>query len=847
MDLKRYQKRVLDEVRRFLEELAVQQARGSVHASMDAWRAATKQAMPNQERTNGLGRDLPNFCIKVPTGGGKTLLATQILGQIYATVLRDRNGAGLVLWIVPSDQIYKDTLKALRDRTHPYREWLEFAVGSRIEVWEKDEIARLTPVQLTGNLNVLLLKLASANRETKDQLKMFQDSGGNIVQHFPPEDDPEAQRKLKERFSNLDMISEDLARTSLANLVRICQPAVILDEGHKAYSELALGTLEGFNASIIVELSATPIEKKSNILSRVSNVLSRVSGKELLEEEMIKLPLNIAMSGEANWKTCLAKAKDRREELVLKARAVAKAGREIRPIVLVQVERTGEKQRGASFVHAEDVKQHLIERLGVSEAEIAIKSSEKDDIEGLDLLDEGCRITWIITKSALQEGWDCPFAYILVSLNNTQSKLSMTQLVGRVLRQPYAVKTGTPELDESYVYCLRKSAEEIMQEVKKALENEGYEGDSASVIDRSGDEGATARRTTQLRAEFKRLYRQFKGKVYLPRFCVKVEQGYEGLDYFRHLVSQVDVSKFGFSEIKWDLQAELENARETFYRLSLGQVGLETVRQQESVAVESDERARAWLVANLPYEHFNFRELRRIVDSAVDQLLNKDKSLSGRLALVRFGVRDRLAGFIDKETDKQTQGAFVELYRRKKLCFYLECMECRFEIPPEIELRSTRQLVHSDNSPVQRSLFDVVPEESLNAYEKEIALCLDQHPEVLWWFRNEVGPQHFSIQGYRRPRIYPDFVVQKGMKWKPTPTVIVVESKGEHLFGNEDTNYKRDVAGYFEKLGTAVSWQQLGAGFANATFRFQVLDGDQHGAWRDELKRLLTSEPARRR
>jgi len=86
----------------------------------------------------------------VPTGGGKTLLATQLLGEIYKKLLKTRNGAGLVLWVVPSDQIYKDTLKALRDRRHIYRESLEFALSRRLEVWEKQDIANLTSGQLAN-------------------------------------------------------------------------------------------------------------------------------------------------------------------------------------------------------------------------------------------------------------------------------------------------------------------------------------------------------------------------------------------------------------------------------------------------------------------------------------------------------------------------------------------------------------------------------------------------------------------------------------------------------------------------------------------------------------------------
>src|SRR5438876_5203480 len=256
--LKRYQERALKEVSLFLEGIAEQQASGNLkHASDDAWdqiRDELRLLGRYNRRQNGLGTDLPNFCVRVPTGGGKTLLATQILGLVYKTILKDRNGAGLVLWVVPSDQIYKDTLKKLRDRADFHRESLEFAVSRRIEVWEKDEIFRITPSQMQSNLNILLLKLASTNRETREQLRFFRDAGGNIVQHFPPEDEPERQRELKQRISNLDMLSEDeatgeyLIKTSLGNLAKLYEPPVILDEGHKATSRLARETVEGFNA-----------------------------------------------------------------------------------------------------------------------------------------------------------------------------------------------------------------------------------------------------------------------------------------------------------------------------------------------------------------------------------------------------------------------------------------------------------------------------------------------------------------------------------------------------------------------------------------------------------------------
>jgi type III restriction enzyme len=838
MELKKYQLRVREEVKTWLAELARQQAAGNKHAALDAWEAVRVPGRPYAERRNGLGKDMPNFCLKVPTGGGKTLLATQILGLIYSTILEKRNGAGLVLWVVPSDQIYKDTLKALRDRNHFYRFSLEHAVSRRVEVWEKHEIARLTPTQLYGALNVLLIKLASANRETKDQLKMFQDSGGNIVMHFPAEDDWPAHKALQEKFPNIEMLAADadkgefLAKTSLANLIRLNEPPVILDEGHKAYSELARKTIEGFNASIVVELSATPRAE--------SNILCRVSGEELLKEGMIKLPINICNSNEGRWENCLGKAKLKREELgKIAEKYYDKTRREIRPVVLIQVERTGKDQRKAGVIHSEQVKEYLMQRLGVNETEIAIKSSEKDDIEGINLLAEGCRINWIITKAALQEGWDCPFAYILVSLNNTGSAQSMTQLIGRVLRQPFAERTGHVELNESYVYCLRQRADAIAKDVKKALEQEGYEEGDGSVVDKSGEGQAAEKQFSFFRREFQSLYRPFDGKIYLPRFCVRDGNDYQGLDYFGHLISQVDVEKFNYGGLTWDLSDEMAKAKDFYYRATLGQSKLDAVGQKEAGLYEADDVARAWLVASLPYDYFSFKQLRTVVEKLTERLCRTNAALAGHLGLVRFTLRNKCREFIETETDRQAEAAFDRLFEKGRLCFYLECVECRFQLPASVEIRRKPRLRHPDDAEVAKSLFDWVERESFNDYEAEVALVLDRHPEVLWWYQNKVGRDSFAIQGFRKNRIHPDFVVQNGKDEKPIARVVVVESKGRHLGGNPDTKYKEKIAHRFSEIGKKVSWQKLGEGFDKHEFRFQILDEGLYESWRDELKKLL--------
>ena len=98
----------------------------------------------------------------------------------------------------------------------------------------------------------------------------------------------------------------------------------------------------------------------------------------------------------------------------------------------MRVERTGRDQRDGERIHAEDVREYLVQSLGVPADAVAVKSSELDELRGKDLLSELSPVRWIITKAALMEGWDCPFAYVLVMLDNTQAQRALTQLVGRV-------------------------------------------------------------------------------------------------------------------------------------------------------------------------------------------------------------------------------------------------------------------------------------------------------------------------------------------------------------------------------------------------------------------------------
>ncbi len=216
---------------------------------------------------------------------------------------------------MPTTQIYRQTILSLKDRDHPYRQHLDLASGGRTVIFEKTD--RFSPLDVQENLVVLMLMLPSANRLTKETLKVFKDSGG-FQDFFPAEDDVQGQEKILKDIPNLDTYEKESGfwgkqvKTSLGNTLRTLSPVIILDEGHKAYSEGAQNTLRGFNPSIIIELSATP--------SKESNILVDISGRELHREEMIKLDLHVINKVSPDWKDTLLAGVNKRNILEHKAR-----------------------------------------------------------------------------------------------------------------------------------------------------------------------------------------------------------------------------------------------------------------------------------------------------------------------------------------------------------------------------------------------------------------------------------------------------------------------------------------------------------------------------------------------
>ena len=834
MELKGYQTKTLEQVKRYLNALAEFRAKNEKFVKIDpeasidfplkAWEKVVGTAY--HPKKNGLGEHLPNFYLKIPTGGGKTILACHAIDLINRTYLKKQTG--IILWIVPTTQIYRQTIASLKNREHPYRQVLDIASGGRTVILEKMD--RFTPLDVTENLVVMMLMLQSSSRKNKETLKVFKDSG-NFAEFFPSEDRLKDHEEILRKFPNLDYFGGEhnlygkIAKTSLGNTLRLLKPIIIIDEGHKTYSEIAQKTIRGFNPSIILELSATPPKN--------GNILVNISGRELNDCDMIKLDLHITNKASLEWKDTMRAALDKRLFLEKKAREYeANTGEHIRPICLIQAERTGKEQRGTKYIHAEDVKEYLIKQCGIPGEEIAIKSSEKDDIERRDLLSKDCPIRYIITKHALQEGWDCAFAYILTILTNPSSQISITQLVGRILRQPKARKTKVKELDESYVFCFKQKAGEILENIRKGFENEGL-GDLATRVLMDEGDAASVENTKERAVGYRDTFKKYEGKIYLPKFVIQEDKDWRDVNYEMDILSRVDWTKVNLKPLSEKSLSE-KRADDLESIIGLSEDKKELLKEKGVVHKEGGLELDYTFVARQIIDIVpNPWVAYEIGKKTIKMFLPKhgEKMVASNLAFIIEELRKHL----EKERDGLAEGVFRELVEKKVLCFFLIAEKGGFVMRRKLPIKNNAKFLNPAS--LQRSLFEFVPEEGFNDMEKSIALYLDGQEKLLWWYRN-LSRQDYYVQGWKKHRIYPDFIfADNDEKARDYSKVFVVETKGVFL-KNEDTAYKKNVFDFCNKLGQQKDWKELNMEFMNKQFEFQVVFGDE---WEARVNQLLKS------
>ncbi len=473
LTLKSYQQAALDALRAFARSAQIKGAA-----------MAFGEAVGRPYNADPFG-DVPCICLRIPTGGGKTLMAAHAV-NVLAQEWRATD-APVTVWLVPSDTIRSQTLKALQTAGHPYREALEASYGSGVRVCVLEDLANIAPPDWGQRAVVVVATIQSFRVDDTDKRNVYSFSE-SFERHFKGCDEQRLRvlHGLPDALVTADEAENNKAgadktgvlagfvgqpRWSLANWLALHEPLLIVDEAHNTKTDKSFTALKRLNPSAILELTATPIPSKTN-------VLYHVSAQELAAESMIKLPIALAEHPQG-WQQAVFAAVQSQRALEGEALKDEAAGNGyVRPIVLFQAQNENDE------VPPEALRKHLQDELHIPPEQIKVATGDTRELEGLDLASRNCPVRFVITVQALREGWDCPFAYVLCSLQKLSSATAVEQLLGRVLRMPYASPRGPEALNRAYAHvCEAKFSTAAHELADRLINHMGFEAlDVASMV-----------------------------------------------------------------------------------------------------------------------------------------------------------------------------------------------------------------------------------------------------------------------------------------------------------------------------------------------------------------------------
>jgi type III restriction enzyme len=398
----------------------------------------------------------------------------------------------------------------------------------------------------------------------------------------------------------------------------------------------------------------------------------------------------------------------------------------------------------------------------------------------------------IITKQALQEGWDCPFAYVLCTLATNRNLNALTQLVGRILRQPEA--TYVPEelavLNECYIFCHHADTKDVVDSIKAGLEKDGM-ADLAGKVRESdgGSEPKQITRKVHRRDKFRTL------RIFLPMVNWIDGKASRQLDYEQDVLYRLNWAALDLKPLVETLSVAPSVRESTAVRVGIG-AGEEWFEQTGRIGIVEAASfdtvyATRLMVDVLP----NPWVARALIGELLGALRGRgltDADLGGASGYILEETRKWLL----KERDRLAESQFFEDVAEERIQFRLRADRTMWEMPIVLETdrpEKARKLARQrSGGPIEKSVFGPVFDEEFNGDEAEFACYLDEQAALEWWHRNVAKAGGYHLQGWRKNRVYPDFIFAHQQS-KKRHRIVVWETKGDQLEGNLDTVYKRKL------------------------------------------------------
>lgn len=770
LELKQYQENALEKLREYFQ-LAVNRN--------DVDLAFYELARRPYHRVKVLP-DPPYICLRVPTGGGKTLMACHAISIAAQSLLGQERA--VVLWLVPTNTIKDQTLAALRDRNHPYRQALNATLDGRLAVMNVEEALSVQRSVVESQTLIIVSTLATPRIGETDKRKLYEQNG-SLMGHFT--------NQPAEALGKLEKYEEgDKPIPSLANVLCLHRPIVVMDEAHNARTDLSFETLARFNPSCIVEFTATPALDHDS----PSNVLHSVSAAELKAENMIKLPIRLETL--PDWQETIQAARNKRDELEELARSEqADDGDYLRPIVLLQAQKRNDDLPVDTVYEA-------VRALGVPENQIALETGEHNDLKGIDLFSPECLVRYIITVDKLREGWDCSFAYILCSVREISSRTAVEQILGRVLRMPKARRREHDELNLAYSFVASSGFTETartLDVITSTLEqSHGFTQPEAELAVQPVLRGLDVGMGGLFAQKERPKTPSERGEPFdIPQLAFWVDGELEPVDEDQFLRMAWNLSEEDSSLSEADFPTDAEDPQ--LYEIDVDKEGRATSRfiteLQQHLAlilpcdIATEEQLAVWLDRHIPHPDVVQTQSLLFLLAMVKHLTASRGIPLEKLARERLRLRDAAEAKIKEHRKRVIKTAYDQVL------FGVEPVE--IEVGPD-RVFSYDPFGYPVTSPYQgrieftKHYYPLIG--SMNDEELNCAQRIDTLQNVQYWVRNiERQPEKSFWLQTSTDKFYPDFVVML-----TDGRIAAVEYKGEHIADGSDTEEKVRVGKLWE-------------------------------------------------
>jgi type III restriction enzyme len=856
MELKKYQHDALEILKAFFQDCRIAGPKATFERMVAQEPLAKRlKGYSNQYKEINDIEHVPHVCLRLPTGGGKTLLAAHSIKVVKEAWLE--KDFPVVLWLVPTNTIRLQTVEALKNTKHAYRKALDEKFEGAVRIFDIGDFETIRPQDIQQNVCIVVGTIQTLRVSTTEGRKVYK-THEDYEPHFAGVTQTqglEREEEFKENGERNDRAGK--IKLSFANLMHLHRPLMIVDEAHKAVTGLSEEVKLRVNPSAIVEFTATP---RAN-----NNTIYNVSAYELKQADMIKMP--IALSEHDTWQEAVTGAILQRAQLDDVAQHDPAY---IRPIVLFQAQKKGQE------VTVEVLKSFLMEENGIAEKQIAIATGSQRELDGINLFDANCPIEYVITVEALKEGWDCSFAYVFCSVANISSATDVEQLLGRVLRMPYATKREDMALNKAYAHVSETKFGEAAKALRDTLVDKmGFREEEASdmiepqtPLPLDGGMFAPKKHIPAMTFTTKALVTKALPPVLSGKVLFKTdeESGSVEIEVKGPLNAQEKAAVFellpeedhqGFAEEQAKYVAEIAE------HLSPAQKGLSFIvprlmafvqEEMDFVCAEETMDYHDWYLsaypARLEQNEFTIRETARTFEIDLDGDTLRYGSIGEDALQLSLDVdvegwsAEGLARWLVKQCRQDDIGAPELLTWLRTLVTYLErdrniqlsaLMRCKFILARKIKDKIVEIRKKEEKTCYQRDLFgaeakvkvsfdegfefqdgmfaycptykgpydfrkhflDYVPGFDGNDEGEEFkcAQMLDSLPEVEYWVRNvDRQPGAFKLplaHGY----FYPDFVAKLR-----DGRLFVVEYKGAGLVTAEDARNKDTIGQKWEEV-----------------------------------------------